>query len=62
MASYHLNAKMAQDIVARTMQIIDSNINVMDARGKIIGSGDQERLGNCMRARCWCFRRKGGRY
>ncbi|UYA61500.1 Sugar diacid utilization regulator SdaR [Pectobacterium sp. F1-1] len=45
MASYHLNAKMAQDIVARTMQIIDSNINVMDARGKIIGSGDQERLG-----------------
>ncbi|MCV9880248.1 CdaR family transcriptional regulator [Brenneria izbisi] len=45
MASYHLNARMAQDIVARTMQIIDSNINVMDDRGKIIGSGDQERLG-----------------
>ncbi|MEH2922608.1 CdaR family transcriptional regulator [Samsonia erythrinae] len=45
MASYHLNARMAQDIVARTMQIIDSNINVMDARGKIIGSGDQDRLG-----------------
>ncbi|RLM30992.1 CdaR family transcriptional regulator [Brenneria salicis] len=45
MASYQLNARMAQDIVARTMQIIDSNINVMDDRGKIIGSGDQERLG-----------------
>lgn len=45
MASYHLNAKLAQDIVARTMQIIDSNINVMDARGRIIGSGDQERVG-----------------
>ncbi|TKI08815.1 CdaR family transcriptional regulator [Martelella alba] len=45
MATYHLDARLAQDIVARTMQIIDSNINVMDARGRIIGSGDQERIG-----------------
>lgn len=45
MASYHLNAKLAQDIVARTMQIINSNINVMDARGRIIGSGNRERVG-----------------
>ncbi|HAW7833304.1 TPA: hypothetical protein JLL63_004178, partial [Escherichia coli] len=36
---------MAQDIVARTMRIIDTNINVMDARGRIIGSGDRERIG-----------------
>ncbi|GBU12080.1 carbohydrate diacid regulator [Enterobacterales bacterium] len=45
MAAYHLDAKLAQEIVARTMQIIDSNVNVMDARGRIIGSGDDQRLG-----------------
>lgn len=45
MAEYHLDAKLAREIVARTMQIIDSNINVMDDRGRIIGSGDPERLG-----------------
>lgn len=45
MAALHLDSRMAQDIVARTMRIIDSNINVMDARGKIIGSGDPERIG-----------------
>ncbi|TQI78876.1 CdaR family transcriptional regulator [Serratia fonticola] len=45
MAEYHLDAKLAREIVARTMQIIDSNINVMDGRGRIIGSGDPERLG-----------------
>ncbi|WP_286120114.1 sugar diacid recognition domain-containing protein, partial [Type-E symbiont of Plautia stali] len=43
--TYHLDARLAQDIVARTMQIIDSNVNVMDARGRIIGSGDRERIG-----------------
>ncbi|VEA25091.1 carbohydrate diacid transcriptional activator CdaR [Salmonella enterica subsp. enterica] len=31
MAGWHLDTKMAQDIVARTMRIIDTNINVMDA-------------------------------
>ncbi|MCS3433389.1 CdaR family transcriptional regulator [Klebsiella sp. BIGb0407] len=45
MAALHLDSRMAQDIVARTMRIIDSNINVMDARGKIIGSGDPDRIG-----------------
>jgi carbohydrate diacid regulator len=45
MATYHLDARLAQEIVARTMQIIDSNVNVMDARGRIIGSGDHERIG-----------------
>lgn len=44
MANYHLDARLAQDIVARTMKIIDSNVNVMDARGRIIGSGDRERI------------------
>ena len=45
MASYHLTARLAQDIVVRTMQIIDCNINVMDSAGRIIGSGDPERVG-----------------
>lgn len=45
MAEYHLDAKLAREIVARTMKIIDSNINVMDNRGRILGSGDPERLG-----------------
>ena len=45
MAAYHLDARLAQEIVARTMRIIDSNVNVMDGRGRIIGSGDRERLG-----------------
>jgi len=45
MATYHLDTRLAQDIVDRTMKIIDSNVNVMDARGRIIGSGAQERIG-----------------
>jgi len=45
MSTCHLDARLAQKIVARTMQIIDSNVNVMDARGRIIGSGDHERIG-----------------
>ena len=45
MSTCHLDARLAQEIVARTMQIIDSNVNVMDARGRIIGSGDRERIG-----------------
>lgn len=53
MAGWHLDTKMAQDIVARTMRIIDTNINVMDARGRIIGSGDRKGLVNCTKARCW---------
>ena len=51
MAGWHLDTKMAQDIVARTMRIIDTNINVMDARGRIIGSGDRERIGE-LHVRC----------
>ncbi len=45
MANYHLDARLAQYIVARTMKIIDSNVNVMDARGRIICSGHRERIG-----------------
>lgn len=37
---------LAQEIVERTMKIIPFNVNVMDARGIIIGSGNPERIGN----------------
>ncbi|OCG26101.1 transcriptional regulator [Gilliamella sp. wkB108] len=45
MSPYSLTPKIAQQIVERTMKIIDCNINVMDANGCIIGSGDLERIG-----------------
>ncbi|MEJ2794273.1 sugar diacid recognition domain-containing protein [Iodobacter sp. LRB] len=40
-----LNAALAQEIVNRTMAIIGSNVNVIDASGTVIGSGDVGRLG-----------------
>lgn len=40
-----LDPQLAQQIVNRTMQIIDCNINVMDNKGYIIGSGDPKRIG-----------------
>lgn len=52
MAGWHLDTKMAQDIVARTMRIIDTNINVMDARGRIIAAAIGNVLVNCTKARC----------
>lgn len=45
MSPYSLTPKIAQQIVDRTMKIINCNINVMDANGCIIGSGDLERIG-----------------
>ncbi|MFB5679007.1 sugar diacid recognition domain-containing protein [Paenibacillus terreus] len=39
-----LNQSLAQEIVNRTMQIINRNINVMNEEGLIIGSGDQKRI------------------
>jgi carbohydrate diacid regulator len=40
-----LEAGLAQDIVQRTMEVIPFNVNVMDARGTILGSGDAARIG-----------------
>ncbi|AZN37720.1 sugar diacid recognition domain-containing protein [Iodobacter ciconiae] len=40
-----LNTALAQEIVNRTMTIIGSNVNVIDASGTVIGSGDAKRLG-----------------
>ncbi|MGG5255090.1 CdaR family transcriptional regulator [Neobacillus sp. SM06] len=40
----YLNHQLAQEIVDRTMQIIKRNINVMNEKGVIIGSGDRSRI------------------
>ncbi|MFP7298926.1 CdaR family transcriptional regulator [Neobacillus niacini] len=39
-----LNQSLAQEIVNRTMKIIKRNINVMNEKGVIIGSGDKKRI------------------
>jgi carbohydrate diacid regulator len=36
--------KLAQNIVNKTMNILEKNINIMDEKGVIIGSGDKSRL------------------
>lgn len=41
-----LDASLAQSIVDRTMQILHANVNVMDARGVIIASGNAARIGS----------------
>jgi carbohydrate diacid regulator len=41
-----ISSKLAQEIVARTMKIIPFNVNVMDARGIILGSGEASRIGD----------------
>lgn len=40
-----LSTGLAQDIVTRTMKIIPYNVNVMDASGSIIASGNPARIG-----------------
>lgn len=40
-----LDPVLAQEIVNRTKGIINRNINVMDARGIIVGSGESSRIG-----------------
>ncbi|MBB2174941.1 carbohydrate diacid regulon transcriptional regulator CdaR [Gluconacetobacter johannae] len=42
---WSIDPALAQAIVDRSMAIIDCNINVMDARGVIVASGDPARLG-----------------
>jgi len=43
-SSMQLNETIARQIVERTMKIIPHSINVMDDKGRIIGSGDRARL------------------
>ncbi|GJJ02978.1 transcriptional regulator [Duganella rhizosphaerae] len=42
---YILSTELAQDIVSRTMKIIPYNVNVMDANGTILASGNPARIG-----------------
>lgn len=44
MLNIDLNSKLAQKIADRTMEILDYNINIRDKEGKIIASGDKNRL------------------
>jgi carbohydrate diacid regulator len=46
MTVYCLDTALAQKIVERTMNIIVHNINVMNAQGVILGSGDPHRVGS----------------
>lgn len=41
-----IGSELAREIVERTMKIIPFNVNVMDARGIIIGSGTPDRIGS----------------
>lgn len=41
-----LDASLAQSIVDRAMQILRTNVNVMDERGLIIASGERARIGS----------------
>ena len=40
-----LDPLLAQEIVTRTMRIIDYNVNVMDMHGIIVSSGESSRIG-----------------
>ena len=41
-----IETRLAQEIVERTMRVIPFNVNVMDVRGIIIGSGEASRIGD----------------
>ncbi|MFU2489743.1 sugar diacid recognition domain-containing protein [Thauera sp. WH-1] len=41
-----LDASLAQSIVDRAMEILHTNVNVMDERGLIIASGERSRIGS----------------
>lgn len=49
---YQLDARIAAEIVRRTMKIIGHNINVMNGDGIILGSGDSSRLGQLHQGAC----------
>ncbi|NTA40388.1 sugar diacid recognition domain-containing protein [Agrobacterium salinitolerans] len=41
----HFDRSIAQAIVDRSMQIVQCNVNIMDATGRIIASGERDRIG-----------------
>ena len=42
----NINKTLAQEIANKVMQVIPYNVNIMDEIGRIIGSGDSERIDN----------------
>lgn len=54
-----LTKQLAQAIVSRTMQVIGYNVNVMDERGRIIGSGDLSRINQKHEGALIAIERKG---
>lgn len=40
-----LNRELAQNIVNKMMEVIPYNVNIMNHKGVIIGSGDSSRIG-----------------
>lgn len=40
-----LNRELAQNIVNKMMEVIPYNVNIMNHKGVIIGSGDSNRIG-----------------
>jgi carbohydrate diacid regulator len=54
-----LDRSLAQSIVERSMKIIDCNVNVMDAQGVIIASGDLTRVGESHQGALLALSRQG---
>lgn len=54
-----LTKEIAMEIVRRTMHVIGYNVNVMDKRGRIIGSGDGKRLGQSHEGALLAIERRG---
>lgn len=50
---HFLSFEPAQEIVERTMKILNKNINVMNEEGIIIGSGEKERINKWQRNSFW---------
>lgn len=41
-----LSRELAQNISKKMMEVIPYNVNIMNEKGVIIGSGDKNRIGN----------------
>ncbi|MCR8643175.1 helix-turn-helix domain-containing protein [Paenibacillus sp. N1-5-1-14] len=54
-----LTRRLAQEIVRRTMNVIQYNVNVMDEHGVIIGSGDNRRIGQLHEGAVIAIERRG---
>lgn len=58
---FELSEKQAQEIVDKMMMDIPYNINIMNGKGVIIGSGKKERVGTIHKGSQSTVHRKNGR-